>query len=145
MARDDLQVNRTLAIPAAELRERASRSSGPGGQHVNKASTRVTLRWNAARSAALSPAQRSRLLARLETRLTRGGDLVVHAGRFRSRERNRQQARERLAGLVRDALAPRRARVATRPGRASRDRRLQAKKRRAGVKRQRGPVCPDEA
>ena len=77
MSRRDLEVNRRLVIPAAELRESASRSGGPGGQHVNKTSTRVTLRWCATRSAALSDTQRARLLRRLGARLTRGGDLVV--------------------------------------------------------------------
>jgi ribosome-associated protein len=137
VAGEDLPVRGRLVIPAAELRESASRSSGPGGQHVNKTSTKVTLRWSPAGSAALGPLQRERLLERLAERLTRSGDLVVHAQRFRSRSRNRALARERLAGLVREALAERRPRQATRPGRAAREERLSAKRRRSEAKRRR--------
>ena len=92
MAREDLRVRRGVVIPEAELRETASRASGPGGQHVNKTSTRVTLRWNAVRSNALSDTQRARVLERLATRITRGGDLVIHAERYRSQSRNRALA-----------------------------------------------------
>jgi len=136
----DLEVQRGVVIPATELREAASRSGGPGGQHVNKTSTRVTLRWNAVESAALTPQRRARLLRRMRRRLTRSGDLVVHARRFRSRARNRELARERLAELVREALALPRHRVTTRPTRASRERTRSTKQRRAGTKRLRRPV-----
>jgi ribosome-associated protein len=138
-------VQRDLLIPAAELHESASRSGGPGGQHVNKANTRVTLRWNVSESAALDDERRRRLLRRLKSRLTTRGHLVVHAGRHRSRARNLTLARERLADLVREALATRRARVATRPGRAARDRSLEAKRRRGLLKRTRTRVPRDES
>lgn len=144
MAREDLEVARGLVIPGAELRETASRSSGPGGQHVNKASTRVSLRWDVARSAALDPAQRRRLLARLAPRLTRDGELQVHAQRFRSRARNRELARGRLVELVEAALAVRRARVPTRPTAGSRERARAAKQRRAERKQQRRRPAPEE-
>jgi len=137
MARDDLRVRRGVVIPEAELRETASRASGPGGQHVNKTSTRVTLRWNAVRSNALSDTQRARVLERLATRITRGGDLVIHAERYRSQSRNRALARTLLADLVSDALRVARRRVATKPSRASRERSLEAKKRRSKVKKTR--------
>ena len=140
MSGRDLEVNHRLVIPAAELRESASRSGGPGGQHVNKTSTRVTLRWCVAESVALADAQRARLLRRLRPKLTRGGDLVVHARRFRSRGRNRELARERLAELVREALATPKTRVPTRRSRASRERALAAKRRRARLKQTRGQV-----
>jgi len=133
----NLRVRSDLILPGSELRETASRSGGPGGQHVNKASTRVTLRWNASASAALSDLQKRRLAARLGRRLTREGELVVHAGRFRSRTRNRELARERLAELVRDALARRTRRVATRPSASSDKRRLTAKRQRSERKRTR--------
>ncbi len=142
-AREDLPIRPGLSIPGSELKETASRSSGPGGQHVNKTSTRVTLRWSVAESQALSGQQRRRLLRRLAPRLTRRLQLVVHAGRFRSRARNRQLARERLAELVRDALRARRARVPTRPSRAARERARGAKQRRSAVKRGRAPVRAD--
>jgi ribosome-associated protein len=140
----DLPVRHGLVIPGRELRETASRSGGPGGQHVNKTSTRVTLRWNVRESEALQTGERRRLLRRLGTRLTRGGDLVVHARRHRSRARNRELARQRLAELVAEALRTRRPRVATQPGRAARQRRLDEKQSRARIKRTRRPVHPDE-
>ncbi|MDH5306979.1 MAG: alternative ribosome rescue aminoacyl-tRNA hydrolase ArfB [Myxococcales bacterium] len=139
-AHDDLPIRPGLLIPSGELRETASRSGGPGGQHVNKTSTRVTLRWSVAESEALTPGQRQRLLQRLAGRLTRRGQLVVHAGRFRSRARNRVLARERLAELVRDALRARRLRIPTAPSRAAHERALRAKKRRAALKRGRQRV-----
>ncbi len=144
VSRRDLEVRRDLVIPGAELHESASRSGGPGGQHVNKTSTRVTLRWNVAASGCLTSAKRARLRRGLARRLTRHADLVVHARRHRSRSRNRELARERLAELVRDALAVRRPRRPTRPTRASHERLLAAKKRRAAVKRTRERVRGDE-
>jgi len=143
VSRRDLHVRRGLTIPGSELRETASRSGGPGGQHVNKASTRVTLHWNARESEAPSDLQRQRLLRRLARRLTRAGDLFVHASRHRSRSRNRELARERLAELVRDATATTRKRVPGAPSRASRKRRLDTKRRRSSVKRTRGRVSED--
>ncbi len=131
---EDLRVSRGLRIPAGELRETASRSGGPGGQHVNKTNTRVTLRWNLEASDAPSERQRARLRVKLAHRLTRDGDLVVHAGQARSRTRNRERARQRLATLVRDGLAVRRARVATQPSQGARKRRLEQKRRRSTVK-----------
>ena len=104
MASADLEVRpdlvRSLVIPGSELEELASRSSGPGGQHVNKVSSRVTLRWNAFASEAITQEQLERIRAALASRLTRRGLLVVHAQRHRSRSRNRELARERLAELL---------------------------------------------
>lgn len=138
----DLEVRPGLVIPSGELRESASRSGGPGGQHVDKTSTRVTLRWNVAASSCLEEGLRRRLQRRLASRLTRSGDLLVHARRHRSRARNRELARQRLAELVREALATRRGRVATRPTRASRRRQLEAKRRRGALKRGRRELEP---
>ncbi len=137
MTRADLAVRPGLAIPAAELRESASRAGGPGGQNVNKVSTRVTLRWNARASAALGEGQRRLLLQSLAGRLTRAGELVVHCGRTRSRARNRELARERLAELVREALRPRHRRIPTGPRPGARERELAAKRRRSELKRAR--------
>ena len=139
----DLRVNERVVIPAEELHETASRSSGPGGQHVNRRNTRVTLRWNVRESSALKPAQRARLLRRLGARLTRRHHLVVHASRHRSRARNRELARERLAQLVALALVRRNNRVATAPSRASRRRALEAKRRRGALKRDRARPSRD--
>jgi ribosome-associated protein len=137
MTGEDLPVRPGLAIPASELRESASRAGGPGGQNVNKVSTRVTLRWSARESAALGEGQRRLLLQNLSGRLTRAGELVVHCGRTRSRARNRELARERLAELVREALRPRRARIPTAPRAGARERELAGKRRRGELKRAR--------
>ncbi len=141
---DDLRVRRGLVIPAAELRASASRSSGPGGQHVNKSNTRVTLRWNIETSEVLSDRQRARLLSRLDHRLTRAGELVLHAGRARSRTRNLERARERLAEIVSEGLATARARIATQPSAGARKRQAQQKRHRSEVKsRRRRPGFDD--
>jgi ribosome-associated protein len=134
---DDLRVRRGLVIPAGELRASASRSSGPGGQHVNKSSTRVTLRWNIETSEALSDRQRALLRSRIEHRLTRGGELVLHAGRARSRARNLERARERLVEIVSEGLATARTRIATQPSAGARKRQAQQKRHRSAVKSQR--------
>jgi ribosome-associated protein len=139
---DPLPVRAGLVIPADELHESASRASGPGGQNVQKTSTRVSLRWALAASRVLDDAQRARLVARLRPRLTRGGELLVHAEDTRSQARNRALARARLAALVRAALVEPRARRRTRPGAGARERRLEAKRVRSAAKRARGRVRP---
>lgn len=133
----DLEIGQGLQIPAAELRQSASRSSGPGGQHVNKSATRVTLRWNVRESGALDEAQRARVCSELAARLTRTGELVVHAEASRSRARNLEAAQARMAELVADALEVPRSRRPTRPTAASRGRRLDAKRQRSDLKRSR--------
>jgi ribosome-associated protein len=145
MAAGDLWVSDALRIPEDEILETASRSRGPGGQHVNKTETRVTLRWNAGSSRALRAEPRARLLRALGGRLTRGGDLVVRSDRFRSRARNRDAARERLAALVREGLVVREPRIGTRPTRGAAERRLAAKRGRAEHKRRRGRVRESES
>src|SRR6516225_2571179 len=130
---DDLRVNSSLVIPASELHERFSRSSGPGGQSVNTADSRVELSFDVEHSAALPEWARARAAGRLA-----GGVLTVAASEQRSQLANRQAARARLAGLLRDAVAPpQRPRIATRPGRAANERRLEAKRNRAAIKRTR--------
>jgi ribosome-associated protein len=131
-------------IPAAELEETASRSSGPGGQHVNKSNTRVTLRWRLRASRALDPIARQRVEQQLGARVTRAGELIVHAQTHRSRARNRAVARARLAELVRDALRTRAPRVPTRAGAGARARTREAKRRKSAVKRTRRAVRRDE-
>jgi ribosome-associated protein len=132
-----------LVVPAAELTERFSRSPGPGGQSVNTSDSRVELEYDVRASAALGVGQRRRALANLGTRLV-DGRLVVVASEHRSQHRNRVAARERLAGLLRDALAPSPPkRRPTRPTRGSQQRRLDAKRQRARVKELRGKVRGD--
>ena len=130
----DLVVRSGLAIPAAELRWRFSRSSGPGGQSVNTSDSRVELSWDVAGSGALSPVLRARALEALAGRLV-DGVLTVTAAEHRSQLQNRRAALTRLAALVRDAVAPPpRARRATRPSRGAVERRLDAKRRRSTTK-----------
>ncbi len=141
---DDLRVHRGLVIPAGELRAAASRSSGPGGQHVNKSSTRVTLRWSIETSEVLSDRQRALLLSRLDHRLTQSGELILHAGRARSRTRNLERARERLVEIVSEALATARTRIATKASAGARKRGAQQKRHRSEVKsRRRRPGFDD--
>ena len=131
---DDLPIRPGVVIPGHELRFTASRSSGPGGQHVNKTSSRVTLTWNLYDSTALTAAHRALVRQRLARRLNAEGELSVSASSERSQHRNRQAARERLADLVRRALQRRRKRIATRTPAAARRKRLEAKRRRGHVK-----------
>ena len=126
-----------LVIPAGELVERYSRSSGPGGQSVNTTDSRVQLSFDLGTSAVLTDSQRERALRRLAVRLD-GTVLTVDSSEERSQFRNRSAARERRAGLLREALAPPPPqRRATRPTRGSVDRRLTSKTRRGQLKRQR--------
>jgi ribosome-associated protein len=123
-----------LVIPSGELLERFSRSSGPGGQGVNTTDSRVELRWDVAGSAALSSAQRDRLLQRLAGRLL-DGVITVVASEHRSQLQNRQAARMRLGALVAEGLEPQSpARRATRPSRAAQQRRIDTKRRRGEIK-----------
>jgi ribosome-associated protein len=127
-----------LVIPAVELVERFSRSSGPGGQSVNTTDSRVEISLDLTRSSALSPEQRERVTGRL------GERLVVTASEHRSQHRNRVAARGRLADLLRDALAPPPlARVPTKPTKGSQRRRVEGKRRRAQLKAMRGRVTPE--
>ncbi|PXY34541.1 aminoacyl-tRNA hydrolase [Prauserella sp. PE36] len=134
----DLPVTRRLVIPDAELAERFSRSSGPGGQGVNTTSSRVELSFDVARSPAVPDDLRTRLLARLDRRLV-DGVLTIVASEHREQLRNREAARARLAAVLREASAPPpRKRRPTKPTRGSQERRIAAKKRRGDVKRGRG-------
>jgi len=131
------QVPGGLTIPENELVERFSHASGPGGQGVNTADSRVQLSFDVASSGVLDDAQRARLLRRLGSRLA-GTVVTVAAAEFRSQRQNRSAARERLAALLADALAPPPApRRATRPTRSSIDRRLAGKRHRGETKRRR--------
>lgn len=126
-----------LLIPAEELEERFVRSSGPGGQNVNKVASAVELRFDVRASATLPEAVRDRLLARRDRRMTAEGVLVIQAQRFRTQERNREDARARLQALIETCRVAPKKRVATKPTKGSMERRLGSKRERAQVKRER--------
>lgn len=134
---NSLFINESVAIPWSELDVRVSRSSGAGGQHVNKTSSRVEIFWNIPSSRAVSDEDRSRLLDKLASKLTTEGSIRVVASDMRSQSRNRELAEERLAELVRRALIVLRKRRPTRPTKASKEARLEEKKRQANKKRDR--------
>jgi len=129
-----LEISPQLSIPDDELVERFVRSSGPGGQNVNKVASAVELRFDALHSPSLGEELRARLLARRDRRITDDGVIVISAQRFRTQERNREDARERLAALILAATHVAKKRIATRPSRAAKERRLGAKKERSQVK-----------
>lgn len=139
-----LEVRPDLRLPRAELSFRASRSGGPGGQHVNTSSTRVEVLWDVGASPTLSDEQRTLLLEKLANRINGEGVLHVVSSEHRSQHQNREAATGRLAELVDRALHVPRVRRKTRPSRASREARLQAKKKQSQKKRSRGPVGGDE-
>lgn len=140
-----LTIGPRIAIPDEELSERFVRASGPGGQNVNKVSTAVELRFDAGTSPSLPEPVRARLLARRDRRIGADGVIVISAQRFRSQERNREDARARLAAMIEAVLEPPAPRIATRPTRASKERRIEAKKTRGAIKRGRGSRWPGDA
>ncbi|WP_018124448.1 alternative ribosome rescue aminoacyl-tRNA hydrolase ArfB [Desulfovibrio oxyclinae] len=140
----DIRINDRLIIPEAELRFTFSRSSGPGGQHVNTADTRVTLLFDVEGSPTLSQWQKDRLMRALASRIGKDGMLRISSDSERSQKRNREDAVRRFAQLLRDALKKRKARRPTRPTRSSVRRRIQGKKHRGAIKKARGKVGSDE-
>ena len=132
-----IRITDSISIDEDELEERFIRASGPGGQNVNKLASAVQLRFDARHAPSLSDDVRARLEGLAGRRLTQDGVVVITAQRHRTQERNRQDARERLFALIRAAAVPPVPRRPTKPTKASRQRRIEAKKHRAGIKRDR--------
>jgi ribosome-associated protein len=139
-----LHVPPDITIADWELQESFIRASGPGGQNVNKVSTAVELRFHMRTSPSLGPAVKTRLAGIAGRLLTKDGVIVIRADRFRTQERNRDDARERLAAMIAEAAIPPKPRVKTRPTKASKERRLEGKSVRSSVKKLRKKASSDE-
>jgi ribosome-associated protein len=144
MDEEALTINEQLAIPLSELGYRFSRSSGPGGQHVQKTATRVELLFDVANSPSLTDVQRAKILERLQRYIDTSGLLHLVAQSERSQLRNREEVTARFQSLMQQALKTRRRRKATRPSAASRERRIRKKRHRSQIKKWRTPVHDDE-
>lgn len=141
---DMLPIDNQVSIPRSELDFRYSRSSGPGGQHAQKSSTRVELLFDVAHSPSLTDEQRGRITKRLGSYLDAEGVLHLVSQSERSQYRNREEVVDRFQALLRQALKQRKRRKPTRPTAASQEQRLKRKKRRGEKKRRRGPIQPHE-
>jgi len=144
MNENAVRITDTVSIPMSELSFRFARSSGPGGQHVNRSATQVELLFDVANSPSLNETQRRRVLSRLRSRIDQEGILHLVSQETRSQLRNREEVVERFQVLMCEALRVPRRRLSTHPTRAARERRLEEKRRRSAIKRDRRPVRPDE-
>jgi ribosome-associated protein len=139
-----LVINEKVVIPFSEFSIIVSRSSGPGGQHVNKTSSRVSLRWNIWESQALTKKEKNLLLIRLRSYVVGEGEILIHVESERSQLRNKEIAKERLVNLVKKALIPKKKRLATKPTLGSKVKRLANKKKRSYLKTLRKPHGQEE-
>ena len=136
---EDLFVSARLTIPSRQLTMSAARSSGPGGQNVNKVNSKVTLRWSPSSCESLDPAWKRRFLSRYATRINREGELVLHSEKYRDQGRNLADARKKLSDMLLDCQEAPKKRKATRPSRSSQRRRLDQKKQQSQKKQSRKP------
>ncbi|MEZ4459795.1 MAG: alternative ribosome rescue aminoacyl-tRNA hydrolase ArfB [bacterium] len=141
---DDLYINETLTVPAGELNFKASRSGGPGGQHVNKTSSRVTLEWNVESSTVLSSLQKLRIYKHLGGRINTDGVFQLSVDESRSQHANRDLARRRFADLLKSALKVQKKRLKTKPSKSAKARRVDEKKKVGQKKRNRTKPSHDE-
>jgi ribosome-associated protein len=144
MTDDGLHINDDLVVSVAELTYRATRSGGPGGQHVNTSATRIELTWDVSGSPSLTDAQRARIMDRLANRIDSRGVLRIVESGSRSQLQNRETVTDRFVELLAGALRNRRPRRKTKPSRAVKEKRLREKKRQGEKKKQRGPVRAEE-
>lgn len=140
---DALEITEELSIPMSEIEMTAVRSRGPGGQNVNKVATAIQLRFDIRGSATLSEQLKNKLLATGDQRISSEGVLVIKSQVYRSQDRNRQAALQRLAELLRDAAKKKKKRIPTRPGKKATQKRLDAKSRRSALKKSRGKALDD--
>lgn len=140
----DLYVNSRLTISDKEISITAARSSGPGGQNVNKVNSKITLRWSPQLCQELDPAWRRRFVSRYATRINREGELIIHSERYRDQSRNLADARQKLVQMLLDCQSPPKNRKATRPTRASQRRRLDQKRRLSQKKQNRRRPSGDD-
>lgn len=140
---EDLPISDSVVIPGNELEVIASRSGGPGGQHVNVTNTRITLRWNVPNTTALGKIQKARVMEKLQSKLTTEGDLVVHNSTGRSQQQNKEMALANLADMVRKALIIPKKRRPMRVSKSSKEARLQSKTHRSSIKKLRSKKNQD--
>jgi ribosome-associated protein len=142
--KNDVPINQEIIIPAHELDITTSRAGGPGGQHVQKTATRISVRWNVKATQVLSEEQKERVLRNLQSRLTSEGDLIIHNATSRSQQQNKKLALEQLAREIRKALYVPKKRTATKISQAVKESRLQKKAQRSDIKKMRRKVHHDE-
>ena len=142
--KDDLQIKNDIIIPGHEIEITASRAGGPGGQHVNKTSTRITVRWNVQQTSALDDSQKKLVIKNLHAELTIDGDILLHSSASRSQQQNKKAALDRLADTIRNALYVPKKRMKSKLPKKAKESRLQMKKQRGAIKKMRSKKFQDE-